>query len=116
VLKVVLDFDSLVAAGHSKGRALEILKGRRGWYDPAILTVLDQVLGVEARYDVKEIGLLGLEEGMVLAEDVVSLRDNKRLLAKGQRLSRTLIMGLLNYKRIGGIKEPIRVLVPLGQG
>lgn len=116
VLKVVLDFDSLLSGGYSKGRALEVLKARRGWYDPAILTLLDQVLGVEARYDVKEVGLLGLEEGMVLAADVVSRREGKRLLAKGQRLSRTLIMGLLNYQRMGGVQEPIRVLVPLGQG
>ncbi len=111
ILKVVLDFDALVFSGDSKGRALVKLKERAGWYDPAVLTALEMALGVEAKYETLDVGVYGLKEGMILAEDVVG--GEKKLLAKGQELSGTIIKYIRNYHRAVGVDEPIKVIVPL---
>ncbi|MGD8529940.1 MAG: HD domain-containing phosphohydrolase [Syntrophobacterales bacterium] len=113
IIKVLLDFDALIAAGDSKGTALEKLKKQTGFYDPALITALDMVLGLEAKYDVKELNVIELEAGMILADDVIQYSSNKRLLAKGQQLSDTLVKSIRSYHRILAVKEPIRVMVSL---
>lgn len=113
ILKVLLDFDALVQSGESKAKAMEELKGRRGWYDPAVLTALDLILGDEVRYEQQETTIYGLKPGMVLHQDVLSLRTGKRLLGEGQELSESLISSLKNYNRAYGVREPITVIVPL---
>jgi response regulator RpfG family c-di-GMP phosphodiesterase len=113
IIKVLFDFDALVAAGDSKGRALEKMKKRTGLYDPALLTAFDMVLGVEAKYDVKEVNVIELEAGMILAEDVTQHTSGKRLLAEGQELSDTLIKSIRSYHRIYAVKEPIKVMVSI---
>jgi HD-GYP domain-containing protein (c-di-GMP phosphodiesterase class II) len=113
IIKVLLDFDALISAGDSKGTALEKLKKQTSFYDPALITALDMVLGLEAKYDVKELNVIELEAGMILAEDVIQYSSDKRLLAKGQQLSDTLVKSIRSYHRISAVKEPIRVMVSL---
>ncbi len=113
ILKVVLDFDILVQSGESKAKALEELNGRRGWYDPAVLTALDMILGDEVRYEQQETTVYGLQPGMILGQDVVSLRSGRRLLGEGQELSESLISSLRNYNRAYGVRQPIQVIIPL---
>jgi hypothetical protein len=71
------------------------------------------VLGEEAKYDVRKVKILDLKEGMILAEDIVAASEKKRLLAKGQELSKTLIMSVRSYHRVAVVKEPLKVMVPL---
>lgn len=113
VLKVVLDFDSIVQAGSSKAKALDALQRTPHLYDPGVLAILEAVLGEEGRLDVFELGLYDLEPGMILGQDVLSLSGDRKLLAEGQSLSETLIMTLRNFNRALGVKEPIKVRVPL---
>lgn len=113
IIKVLFDFDTLVSAGGSKGRALEKMKTQTGIYDPAMLTAFDMVLGVEAKYDVKELSVIELKEGMILVEDIVQYSSEKKLLAKGQELSDTLVKSVRSYHRIMAVKEPIKVMVSL---
>ena len=51
IIKVVLDFDTLELAGHSKRKALDALKQRSGWYDPTVLAALESVVDLEAGYE-----------------------------------------------------------------
>ncbi|MBU0514675.1 MAG: response regulator [Proteobacteria bacterium] len=113
ILKVLLDFDVLVQSGESKAKAMAELNGRRGWYDPAVLTALDMILGDEVRYEQEETTIYGLQPGMILHQDVVSLRTGRRLLGEGQELSESLISSLVNYNRAYGVRQPIKVIVPL---
>jgi response regulator RpfG family c-di-GMP phosphodiesterase len=113
IIKLLLDFDALVYCGDSKGIALNKLKNRTALYDPAIITAFDLVLGEEAKYDIREVQVHDLEEGMILADDVVPSSGNKKLLGKGQELSSTLIMTIRSYHRVAVVKEPIKVMVPL---
>lgn len=112
ILKVCLDFDALLGYGLSKGKALFHLRQRPGWYDPKVLTALEQVIGLEARYEVKTLKVQQLQENMILAEDV---RNNKGvlLITKDQVLTRPLLLHLQNFAISTGVKEPIRVFVPI---
>lgn len=116
ILKVVLDFDDLVVSGLSKGKALEKMKKDQLVYDPAVITVMDQVLGIEAKYDIKQVSLYELEEKMVLAEDVIPRKGGKKLVSRGQALSKAMIMTIKNYNRVIEVRTPIKVIVPLGRG
>lgn len=115
ILKVLLDFDAIVSAGDSKGKALLALQEREGAYDPVVVEALAGVLGEEANYDYLQADVYQLKEGMVLDEDLLCSRKSRLLLAKGNRLNAAAIQFIRNYNRVIGVRQPIRVLVPLGK-
>ena len=115
ILKAVVDFDIFVSNGVSKGEALVFLQQRRGWYDMKVLGSLDKILGTEAKYRVRDLHIMGLESGMVLAEDIFARRGVKptKILSKGKELTEMTIDYLLKYSRHYEIIEPIKVMEPL---
>jgi response regulator RpfG family c-di-GMP phosphodiesterase len=112
ILKVVLDFDTLQASGASKGEAFSRLTERTGWYDPAVVAALETIVGIEARYEERVVRLKDLMDEMILAEDVL-IRDGRLLVARGYKVNRTLRERLKNFAEKTGIKEPIKVFVPV---
>ncbi|MBM4283724.1 MAG: response regulator [Deltaproteobacteria bacterium] len=112
LLKVVLDFDILETAGLSRTQAVQKLKQRPGWYDPALLTALEAVLWIESRYDLKRVTLRELTDSMILDDDVFT-KDNTMLIAKGQEVNPLIRKRLHTFAETVGIKEPLRVLVPI---
>ena len=114
ILKVVLDLDALEASGMSKSNAIAQLKQRSGWYDPDILAVLEAVLWIEARYEVRQVPSQGLVDGMILDDDVYT-RDGTLLVSKGQEITYLLRKRLHAFAETIGLKEPLRVLVPLAE-
>ena len=115
ILKVVLDFDLLTSRDSSPGTALARLIENRAPYDPLILVSLKKVLGVEAAFDRKNLMLSELREKMILAEDVYTIENPKKLIAKDYELSGTIIETLKKYDSAHGLKQPIQVLVPLAK-
>jgi hypothetical protein len=113
ILKVVLDFDTLEAKGVSKRDAMDQLKQRSEWYDPAILKALEEILGIDnfVSYDVKEVSFRQLSCDMVLGQDVIT-KDELLLVSKGQEVNMALLQRLKNFSITVGIKEPIQVYVP----
>ena len=110
ILKVVLDFDALEASGNSKSAALQQLNQRGGWYDSQVLTALEAVMGIEAKYEVRNLRVWELKEKMILAEDIKNPRGIL-LIAKGMEVNRPLIERLKGYTSASIIKKPIRVIV-----
>jgi len=115
ILKVVLDFDTLKASGQAESAAVMELKKRSGWYDPGVLAALEAVIWIEARYTVREVALNELADGMILDDDVWTQTDTL-LITKGQDVSLVIRKRLKAFGETVGVKEPIRVLVPLGSG
>jgi response regulator RpfG family c-di-GMP phosphodiesterase len=113
ILKVIIDFDSLVSGGKSKGEAYEEIKRQARKYDPKVVKALEVVLGDEARYALRQVSVYALQEGMILAEDIFTVEKPRLLLARGQELSETSIEYLKRYRRAFGVKEPITVATPL---
>lgn len=115
ILRVALDFDALELHGKLGAKAIAILRGREGAYDPDVLEALTRLRKWDAAgREVRELGVRDLEIGMVLAEDVHSRRDSL-LLAHGQEITEPLLVrlkGFLENDSIG-VREPILVAVPV---
>ena len=112
ILKVVLDFDALEARGLPRAAAMNHMRRRTGFYDPKVLEALEEVLGDEARFEVKELPLKELQLNMIIGEDVLSLKG-VLLTSKGQEITPALLERLRNFAKTVGVKEPIRVLIPV---
>ena len=115
IFKVAADFDALISNRMSKGEALMNLQRRKGSYDTKVLVALERMLGEEARYLLREVSLLGLEPGHVLAEDLIGMRGSKEVLlvSKGQELSESLIEFIYEHARYYSIRDPFKVIIPV---
>jgi response regulator RpfG family c-di-GMP phosphodiesterase len=113
ILKAVLDFDLLLANSETRGKALLQLKNKPGLYDPQVLKAFENVLGLEAQFELRSLSIEELKEKMILAEDMVNQENTKKILAKGHEITPFILGHLGTYKNIFGIKEPIQVLVPV---
>lgn len=93
ILKVVSDYDRLSLGGRTTGEVISILKRRVNRYDPDVLNSLIEFLGNEATYYIREVYPLGLEKGMIIAQDVFGDINGQRVkfLARGQKLSDGMI-------------------------
>jgi response regulator RpfG family c-di-GMP phosphodiesterase len=111
VLKVALDFDNLQTRGHSGIGALEHLRYRDGWYDPAVLDALERVLGAETPRVVQSLPVRQLRCQMVLDEDLLRA-DGVLLVCRGQEITEPLLHRLLSFAANGVLREPVRVLAP----
>ena len=112
ILKVVLDFDALESKGLSKRDALTELERREGWYDPQVLNALKAIWGVKKKYVIKNMPVDNLRAQMILAEDVKTI-NGQLLISRGQEVTLALKERLNNFAASAGVKEPIRVFVPL---
>jgi response regulator RpfG family c-di-GMP phosphodiesterase len=112
ILKVVLDFDSLETAGAPKTDARAQLKTRTGWYDPAILAALKEVIRQEAQHEVRTIPWRELKDNMILDNSILTAKGTI-LITKGQEVNQLMRKRLKAFAETIGIREPIRVLVPL---
>jgi response regulator RpfG family c-di-GMP phosphodiesterase len=110
ILKLALDFDSLVAAGAGSAKACAELRQRHGWYDPAVLDALTQILKDEIDQDVQYVPVARLGPDMVLAQDVYST-TGILLVPQGQEITPLVRLRLANIAAKGGLVDPLRVIV-----
>ncbi|NIA08772.1 MAG: response regulator [Nitrospiraceae bacterium] len=108
ILKAVLDLDMLNAAGISSKDALTQMEEREGYYDPAVLRAMKMALGVEHKYEVMDVTVRMLKEGMILGQDI-RMEQGTLLISKGQEVSQLIIERLKNFAENSVIKEPFRV-------
>jgi len=115
ILKAVVDFDILLANAMPKAEAIAKLERRKGVYDPKVIGALAEVVNEQARYTMQKVHLLGLEAGMILAEDLYGQRGTETLLlmVKGRELNETVIEFILDNSRTIKINQPVAVIQPL---
>lgn len=113
VLKVALDFDTLVSGGMSAEEAAVTLRERAGWYDPAVVDALGDGLEAEMRQEIHSVAVGELTKDMIFAEEVRST-SGLLLIAKGQHVTPSLKIRLLNIVGNGGLTGPVRVIIPAG--
>lgn len=115
ILKIVLDYDKLLNAGNSAVNAYSELTRRSGWYDPAILDLLKEIVDIgDTEYVNSEVTIAELEPGMILDRPVYS-SQGQLLLASGQEMTTSLILRLTSFVEAGLVSEKISVNVPAGQ-
>lgn len=111
LLKLVMDYDELTEAGMKGSGALNVMHSRQSWYDPLLLATLDAMIGrAEPEYIAMGVDLDGLQEGMIIAEDIKDRRGHVVVTAK-TLVTPVLIAQLRNYSRMSGIVQPITVMV-----
>jgi hypothetical protein len=109
---VALDFDLLVSSGYTSRQALDEIRERTGWYDPSVVEALAAIIKTEPRYEPRTAEIAEMVSGMILDEDVFA-STGLLIIAKGQEVTPTLKQRLRNFSRTGGIRQPIKVLVPV---
>ncbi len=89
LLRILLDFHYLVEKGKTSGECIFIMCKRAGWYDLEILNCFRKSLGAEAEFYDREVFPLGLQENMVMSQDMYGEVKGKKILVlkKGQKLS-----------------------------
>jgi response regulator RpfG family c-di-GMP phosphodiesterase len=109
-LKIALDYDILESEAESNHDAIDILRGRIGWYDPAILEALADLCGRDKKeVMVHELTLRDIVAGMLFGEDVKSAKG-LLLIARGQEVTPSLLERVRNFSSELGIREPIRMI------
>jgi len=111
ILKVIVDYDTIVSSGSTATAAIATLLERRAWYDPTILETLETLVGLETKYIVKKVNASEIEAAMILADDVYST-DDQLLISKGFELTESVIQRLNHFASNNRLRQPICVLVP----
>ena len=111
MLKVALDFDVLECQGIPPAVAIEALRTREGWYDPALLDALAEVRGAGPPPKVREIELRRVEPGMVLADDVHT-ETGILLVARGQQATPRMLDRIRSTLSLGSLRQLVRVTFP----
>ncbi|MGV7931273.1 MAG: HD domain-containing phosphohydrolase [Spirochaetota bacterium] len=110
ILKLAIDFDTLVSSGADPFNAISEIKRRDGWYDDNMVIALDAVLKKEKLYEIKSVSLEQLSARMIFAEDVYS-EGGALLMQRGVEVTAAMILRLKNVDKHGGIRQPLRVIV-----
>jgi response regulator RpfG family c-di-GMP phosphodiesterase len=110
LLKIVLDFDSLLVRGVPRSQALTHLESRTGEYDPDLLNELAAIVRQESEVETREVTILDLVPGMALAEDLYT-DAGVLLLSKGNPITSALKHRLETNIIKGRTPKLIRVIV-----
>jgi response regulator RpfG family c-di-GMP phosphodiesterase len=113
LLKVALDFDALLSQDLPRPVALKRLKAREGWYDPAVLAALEEVIRRDVIPESRVVAVRDLAPGMILAADLYS-QAGALLLTKGHVITGPIVSRLQNIFAGGGLSHTVPVLVPRG--
>jgi response regulator RpfG family c-di-GMP phosphodiesterase len=113
ILKVALDFDTLVSGGIRPEEALVSLRERAGWYDPDVVEALAKELDGQVGEEIHSVAIEELCDGMIFVQEVSSTAG-LLLIAKGQEVTPSLRLRLRNMVANGGLIGPVRVIIPAG--
>ena len=111
ILRVVLDFDVLDRQKLDPGLTFDLLRGRKGSYDPEIVETLAGLQSAAHRYEVRELSLGMIRPGMTFAQDVFT-DQGLLLVASGQEATPRLLERLVSFSKRRLATETLRVIVP----
>lgn len=111
ILSVALEFDELLSLGASREQAIESLRRNHGDWERKVVEAIANIAIDEGKAQVANLPVRDLRVGMVLDADILNT-GGAVLMARGFRLNPSTLERLRNYSQLGGVAEPIRVLVP----
>ncbi len=109
ILKVALDFDSLLAWGRSPVLSLEGLHRREGWYDPEVVRAFEEVVRRQSGEEVVTIPIGDLAPHQVLAEDVRN-PQGRVVAQRGVELTGPLVTQLKAFAAAGQAPDQVAVI------
>jgi response regulator RpfG family c-di-GMP phosphodiesterase len=109
VLRLAVDFDALEAHGADPVVVIAAMRSREKTYDPEMLAAFAELMcDPRDLRRVKQIPLLGLRAGMMLADDVRASNGNL-LIARGHTATEQLVTRLWNLTA-SAVREPLLVI------
>ncbi|CCO22739.1 HD domain-containing phosphohydrolase [Maridesulfovibrio hydrothermalis] len=114
ILKVCLDYDSLIQRQMEKQDAIDTLRLREGVYDVKIIDVLERGTAGEEGYVRREVALTDLRVGMVLDEALWSL-DEVYIMVDGTEITEASLIRIHNFMKAKRLPDTVRVQVPVRQ-
>lgn len=113
ILKVVLDYETIISKGKTPEEAILVMQSKLQWYDPDILAALEsEVRSLKEGYIIKLVNLNEILVGMILVDDIKDIAG-KVLISKGSEITDVLKKRLLNFTHFSKVVEPIKVLKEL---
>jgi DNA-binding NarL/FixJ family response regulator len=109
LLRMVLDFHLLVEYQSNSWGAMKVMRSRTTRYAPELLAALEDYWSPRDEGPAASLRFDQLEPGMELAADVVELTGNSVLVARGARLTLSLLERLKQCAATLGVGEPISV-------
>lgn len=108
IIKVALELDFQERKGKNPLKVLKKMAGRKNAFDPRVIKAMFALLHQSGAHSVRNIGVEELEEGMVLAEDLVNM-DGVKLLLRGQKVSKASLIRLQSFHEALGVVDHISV-------
>lgn len=108
ILKAVTDYDLFDCHGQPTAEILHRMKQRTDIYDPSVIQALCQATEQELQGTTHELMLNQVREGMIFDVDVID-KENRVIVAKGQKATKSLLSRLSVFARNAGIREPLLV-------
>ena len=108
IIKVALDLDRMEHKGADADEILRLMRKKKDSYDPAVVETMLRISAMNSPSTVLQFGVEALEEGMVMAVDLVN-KDGVKLLLRGQPLSKASLVRVQAFSEALGIIEPVLV-------
>ncbi|MCP4130526.1 MAG: response regulator [bacterium] len=115
ILHVVFDYDHINSLEANRLKTLELLREKPGGYDPAVIDSLERVILKENKMEIRHVTLKELDYGMIFVEDVSAVNGTK-IISRGQEANYAIITRLHNIAERFEVKEPLKVVMPWGDG
>jgi CheY-like chemotaxis protein len=106
ILRLMTEYEAMTTSGRSTISILTDL--RRQGYPLAAIEVLSALDDEPVGQQHVTLPIRDLRPGMILEEDVRA-KNNVLLVARGQELTHALLERIMNFNRLVGVSEPIRV-------
>jgi response regulator RpfG family c-di-GMP phosphodiesterase len=114
ILKLALDWDTLVSSGLSNDLAMAEINGRNEWYHPDVVAALRNIKKITDMQVIQCLHINELYDGAVLADDIRSIRGTL-LCTKGQEVTPSMRARLHNYFTNLGIQTQIKIFAPVAE-
>jgi response regulator RpfG family c-di-GMP phosphodiesterase len=115
ILKLALDWDTLVSSGLSDDLAMAEINGRNQWYHPAAASALRNIKKITDMHVIQRLHVDELYDGAVLADDVRS-GTGALLCTRGQEVTPSMRARLSNYFTNVGVRTQIKIFTSAAEG
>ncbi len=109
IIKAALDLDRMQRKGAPAEKILEVMRKKKDTYDPKVVAAMLGIATMTQTESCRNLSVDELEEGMVMAEDMVN-NEGAKLLLRGQALSKASLMRLKAFHVSLGVIEPVVVM------
>jgi response regulator RpfG family c-di-GMP phosphodiesterase len=111
ILRVVVDYDSLIVQGHTTDNAIQKLRVPHSRYDLKVINALEAMLGRGAEtLQATEIAVGNLKPGMIFMDDLYT-HVGTLLVPKGFEVTEAFLERARNFG-VGILQEKVRVMAP----